>query len=557
MERMQSKTAPKSAGIAEAVSDEKYLECAVILIFVAVFLFLKVGQMWDYRISHAFPVYYNANDNFWNGYVQPQHIKEVGNLMYEPPYVFAGDKDIIGYYPPVMNYMSAMFSMISGVEVYDTTYLIAVLFSISAILLVYFAIRRYSKNAALLSIPFMIGVFSFSFEIANAFGLWMFLAGACFLAAVVWVSDRMAEKHSFLILAILLSGAAFSHMSEAIFAAGFLAFYFFLSRLKDGASDKSWLKNTAVGFGIFLALSAYYLVIFKYTWTVGIPYRFEVMSAPPFAPNYGVKFSDFWITIPLIFAGMLISLKKLAFRKRDEFPFAAVCAGLFMLAIGYSNYVGFGIRAWQTRITWPVYFAVFSGIAIYFVLKKAVKNFGFRHAAIISVLLILSFSYMHEGKLLGRGLVGDKGWDALMWIKQNTPENSKVAYFYDTLVSQSASLWSAGRVPYVITLEEYLDGGTKGEVRENYSMAPFVDGSAKTPYRKSFFEYGYRAEEPSRKNLLISYELADYYVLAIGAESAGNPNIAQYNYAIMAGLLKHPGVKEAYNNGEYSILRRS
>ncbi len=542
--------------LAGILKNEVLLENGIILFFILAVLFLNISQPYEHRISHISPAYYNANDNFWNGYVQPQHIKEVGGFIYEPSYAYGGYTDVIGYYPPLLNHLSAMISILSGIETYDITYLIADLFYVMGAVLIYYIIRRYSKEIALLSIPFMIGVFNFDFEIAHAFGLWMFLAGIFFLAAIIWAADRLNERHAAILLAILLSGAAFTHISEAIFAIGFLAAYALLRRIKEGSFDKAWLKNASMGLIIFLFLSAYYLVIFKYTWTVGVPYRFEVMDAAPFAPNFGVKISDFGVTLLLIVGGVLLGLKRIAFRKKEEFPFTAVSVGLFILAMGYTNYIGFGIRAWQIRIAWPIFFAVFSGILLYSISKKFIKSLNFMQVALISILLILSFSYLHEGKLEGEGIIDKSGWDALMWVKQNTSADSKIVYFYGSLASQSSSLWSSGRVPYIVNTEEYIDSGNKGIVKSNYSVAPFFDASGKLPYRKSFFDYGYYMDEPSKKMEPLLYERADYYFIPIAGKAAGNPAVAEYNLAIRSSLLKQPDLKEAYNSGDYSIIKR-
>lgn len=538
------------------LGDERLIETAVIILFVSLFVFLKLAQPWDYRISHPYPAFYNANDNFVNGYVYPQYIKEAGNFVHQPPQLVGGFKDVVGYYPPLLLHLSAMFSTISGIETYDATYLIITLFSISAMLLVYFVIRRHSKDLAIISLPFMIGIFNFDFEIARAFGLWIFITGTLFLASVVWIADRLSERYSFIFLAVFLAGAAHGHMSEAIFAVLFLSFYYLLKRLKEGAFDKAWLKNAAYGLCLFFLFSAYYLIVFKNTWMIGMPYKFEVMSAPPFAPNFGAKFFDFGIAVLLVIAGLFAGIKKMIFRKTEEFPFAAIAAGLFVLIIGYTNYVGFGIRAWQTRIMWPVYFAVFAGIALFIVARKCLKNWKYAYAACLSVILILSFSYTHQGRLSGSGIIDDDGWNMLMWVKNNTPHDSKVAYFYGLLYSQTFSLWSAERVPYPVILEEYIDAAQSGKVKGNYSIAAYSEWSnAHFAYQKSVLDYGYRTSEEVTNLAYIRFDSADYYVFPVSLFSAGNEYVAQYNAAIRDSLL-NAGLKEVYKNGGYSVVSR-
>ncbi len=54
-----------------------------------------------------------------------------------------------------------------------------------------------------------------------------------------------------------------------------------------------------------------------------------------------------------------------------------------------------------------------------------------------------------------------------------------------------------------------------------------------------------------------SSEDMDYYVLAIGLNGAGNPNVVNYNLAIKNAILKNQEIKEIYNDGEYLILVKS
>ncbi|MBU4246009.1 MAG: hypothetical protein ABIF85_03835 [Nanoarchaeota archaeon] len=543
----------ENSNFKDIIKSERFIETAILILFVSIFIFLKLAQPLNYELSHQYPTFYNANDNFGNGYSMPQYVKEVGNFKYEPPNTVSGFKDVVGYYPPLQSHLGAMASIITGVETYDATNIIAILFSIPPFILIYFVIRRYSKELAILSLPFMLGIFNFNFEVERAFGQWIYITGALFLASVVWLADRLHAKYSSIFLAILLTGAALGHMSEAIFSAGFLAVFMALRYLKEKQLDMPALKNVIIGFTMFAIIASYYLIIFKNSWMVGFQqFSFEVMSVSPIAASLGVKITDFGIVVLLVLAGLLIGIKQLAFRKKEEFPFTAVIAGIYILIIGYGNYFGLGLRAWQSRHAWPIYFSVFCGIVIYSLGAKYFKNWNYKHYAILSVTLIILFSYTHIGMLKGGGLIDQDGWNALMWIKNNTPEDANIGYFYGTLPSQPMSLWSTNRIAYIVDLEDYSDGIKKGIVKDNYTMMQTNEiVNAYYPYRKTLFSYGYHNDTSTY--FLYSNDL-NYYVFPLAISATNNQYVSQYNLMILQELLKQEKIKETYKNGAYAIF---
>ncbi len=542
---------------------KQLLELAGIALFVALFLFLNLAQPWSYSLAHKFPSFYNANDNFLNGYIEPQHIKETGNYLYEPEYTVGGHSNIVGFFPPIFYHLSALLSIISGLETYDTSYILAVFFSITTALVMYFIIRQYSPELAALSLPFMLGIFNIDFEIARIFGLWMYVTGTLFFVSVVWTISRIQKRASFIFLAIFLSGAMLGHPPEAIFSVGFIAAWFFTSYLKERKIEKGALKNLAFGGILALAISAYYVIVFKYTLMASEVnhYRlFSVMTAPDFAPSLGVTLWDFGTILPILVVGLLISAKRLAFRKTEEIPFTAIVAGLFALFAGYSNYLGAGIRAWQTRTSWPITLAIFSGIALYYAILRIRKNWGVLHFSAISIALLLVFATLHAGQLKGGGIADEETWNALMWIKNSTPENSKVYYYYMPLATQQFSLWSAERTPYIIDTTNYIAAAQSGIVKDEYKAYLFAANGVNTDfaYRTSLTEYQYLADNASIMNSFANRSSADadYHVLQIGGAS-NNPAVSQYNSAIRNKLLKsEKNITEVFNNGVVSILKQ-
>lgn len=544
--------------------NKNIFEYGVVALFVFLFLFLKLGQPWNYSLVHNYPAFYNANDNFMNGYVVPQYIKESGSYMYAPPHTIGGYKNIIGYYPPIFLQISSALSSVTGFQVYDTSYILAIFFSITTALIVYLAIRKYSRDLAILSLPFMLGVFNFDFEIARVFGLWLYLTGTLFFASMIWIIGRISEKRAPIFFAILFSGAILGHPPEAIFSAGFVVFYLFALYLKNHKIPIDALRTIGMGFAGSFIISFYYLIIFKYALMAGVAHQyklFSVMAAPDFAPGFGVKLGDFGMVFPLLIAGILFAIKKISFRKIDEMPFTAILAGLFVLIAGYSNYLGTGVRAWQTRTSWPFTLAIFSGIVLYYVVNRFIKNYNMLHISAISTALLLLFATIHAGQLNGGGIVEEKAWNALMWIKNNTPENSKVYYYYMPMVAQPSALWATGRSPYIIDTVDYIDAANKGIVKDNYKAYIFGGDwvNSNFAYRTSLFDYHYLADNVSVIEGFSNKSSidADYHTLQIGGAS-NNPAVSQYNSAIRDKLLKsNKNVTEVFSNGVISILKQT
>ncbi|VVB60015.1 Uncharacterised protein [uncultured archaeon] len=549
----------------DVIKDNKKLfEAGVIALFIVLFLFVKLAQPWQYSLAHQYPSFYNANDNFINGYVIPQDIKETGNYMYEPSYLVGGYKNLVGFFPPIFYQLTAEFSAVTVLQTYDASYILAIFISITTALIAYFIIRKYSPELALLSLPFMLGAFNFDFEIARAFGLWMYLTGTLFFVSMVWIIDRISSKYSFLFFAIFFSGAILGHPPEAIFSIGFLVFYLLIRYLKEKKLPRETLKNLGIGMAIALLISSYYLLIFRYALMHGATNQyklFSVMTAPDFAPNLGVKLWDFGIIFPVLIIGLLIAIKKLVFRKKEEIPFIPLLAGVFALIVGYSNYLGMGIRAWQTRTSWPFMLAIFSGIVLFYIWQRFAKDKNTIYIPVISLALLLMFATLHVGQLQGMGIVDKQSWGALMWIKNNTPQNAKVYYYPMPLATQQFALWSAGRVPYIIDTDDYVNAAKQGIVKDDYKAYIFAaDGSnSNFAYRASLTQYYYLADNASVMNGFLnkSSRNADYHVLQIGGP-LNNPYISQYNQAIRARLLNSSrDISEVFNNGVISILKKN
>lgn len=537
---------------------KKRAETGILLLFLIFFLFLRTGQPWGHSLSQDYPVYFNANDNFLHSEFS-DYVKEEGNYAYHPAYVAGGYGDVVGYLPPILYHLSAMVSNLTGLETYVTTYLVVVFMMSFGCLLVYFAIRKVNETLAILSLPFMLGVFSFSFEIAYSWGLWIFLTGGFFLLAFIWVMENMDRKYSFLLLALFLSGMALGHTSELIFALIFMASYFAV-RIFRGNLKGDEVKGILAGLTVFAVISGYYLIIFYFTWMQADPFTFSIMERPVFAPDFGVNPGDFGVTQYLLYAGILFFffiflLKEDSDKLKVDGLSPALLSGIFILVMGFTNYVGFGVRAFQLRILWPVLLAVLMGLAIYFI-PAHLKRWRFRYAYAVSVVLLAAFLFSHFGQLQGGGIIDPWTWDGFVWLSEKTPEDAKVYHFYSRPMTQTYSLFAAKRLPYFVDVNDYTEALKASVIKSDYQSGMAVLQDTRLPYRESLLSYGYHSEEAGFADREIDMWGMDYYLFALADPDPQN-SLVIYNRYVREFMLNQTWIEEAYSNEVVSILRNN
>jgi len=171
----------------------------MLLIFFVIILSLGPGALFDNKIKHDFPYAYGASDAFQHQ-IRAESIKDMGNFRYESYYLVKGVENIVGVYPPVVYHLAAIYSYVSGIEVYDSIYFILVFFSIIASFVMYYIIRNFNRTVALLSLPLSILIFSFPISSGFLWGHWTSILSQSFLILFAWSIMRIDLDKSFIIL---------------------------------------------------------------------------------------------------------------------------------------------------------------------------------------------------------------------------------------------------------------------------------------------------------------------------------------------------------------------
>ncbi|MBI2523133.1 hypothetical protein HYW19_01965 [Candidatus Woesearchaeota archaeon] len=534
------------------------IEKILLLTFFIVMLYLGPGILFDHKIKHDFPFAYGASDAFQHQ-VRTEAIKDIGN-RFEAPYIVKGFKDFVIIYPPVMYQLAIMLSYSSGLEIYDAIYFVVVFFAVIAALIMYFVIKEFNKTVAILSLPLSILIFSFPASTGFLWGHWPSVLSQSFVVLVFWSILRREIKHSFILIAIAISATALTHTSETIFAIIFMAIFFGL-RLAFKKLTKREFINMALAGMIFLIISFYYLVIFINTWAVKQPFVFAVQ--PLWDGNPGFYIAGFGLLLIPIAIGLIFSISEI------KALHVAIIAPIVMLIGSYMNYIGFEVRSFQLRFFWPIYLSFFLGFGIYATSKFAIKKWNLMYASASFIILLVLFSGIVKFPALMQtdiqtipyipylnretspGLMSPFHWESLSWIRDNTPKDATVYFFYGDIYSQDAVLRNTKRIHQQVDPEDFVKALQERKIKKEY-ITEFPGDTAGSFYQRPSFFHFTSPDLPSGFNFgLKSICNFDYYVF----DKVSRQNVlAQYNLLIANEMLKK-GAEVVFENEAVVVLK--
>ncbi len=573
------------------------LEKILLAAFFLLMLWISIGTFFSHELKHDFPYGYSAADAYQHQ-VRAEWIKEQGSYAREAPEIVAGYDDVIGYYMPGSSQAAAVFSYMSGMESYDALYFMVYFAAILAALVMYYGLRSYSVEVAMLSLPLMALVFAKNFYMGILLGQWPFTFGTLFLVGSFWALTKLELKRSALLVSLFVSAVALTHTSELVFVAGLVGVALLLALLKK---DTAGVKKLVAAGAITAAASAYYTIIFVYTWGKQFGYRFDVEHVNQGFPNVRV-FQDFqlWIII-IMLAGMIgiyyrntliafasaiifavaVELLNLQAKVTSDFlavalyalfvlaflyallkrkPEFAKALGPYMLIIGYASFVGFGARAFQTRFMWPVTLAPLFGFGAYrllSMLKGAVKiKWHIAYTMAIAAILTTAVLAMNYEPVRTQGTMYNERWQMFNWLRENTEKNATVIFMYGDGYEQTSMLYNSGRTNFIVQTQDYIAALNNRTIKREYLNSINMDYGPGLPYRKGLFGFGYHLYDADFPKPDYDICRFDYYVFDKSTYSQQLAPLIQYNNAVKQEFINH-GMEEAYTNPATSVVRNN
>lgn len=539
-------------------------EYLFLAVFVIVFLLVGVGGIFGNKLSHDLPTGYFASDSFFHQ-TETQYMKEQGRVYYAQPSI-VGNQKVIDIHPPMVYQLVAPFSKVSGLEVYDAIYFLSILFVLLSALVMYFIIRRYSKYVAMLSLPITVLVFTSPFSQMVHLGQWLFIPGAMFMFASFWALFIIKEKWMFAVFAFFVAATALAHQPELIFLVMFMVVYlavlFVRAKFSIKETGKTFIPLAIAGV-ISLALSIYSLIIFLKSWiaeghTEGL-FKFTMdnqMTSRGFADITPANLG--WIAGLVILAGVIFFIIT---KKRENYEAASISAFMVLFIGIFLTYFGFGKRSFAHKWLWHIYLAFFFGLGVYHIVKFVIKKWNSALAAGVAAVILIALAAPLYNDVRG-SIMDPYNWEALKWVKQNTPENATINYFYIGYLEQSPTTYNSQRIARMVVYPDYFTGlknSYKFGLAYAYDQYICKLGFMKFGYYKYLEKNETEKCEPKYPGLLQGEvqketnlcDIEYYYFNSFGSVEGA----AQLNMAIRQQLLQNSWIKEVYSNAGVSILK--
>jgi len=528
--------------------NDNTIEALFLCVLVGSLLWYVNGNLYAHSINHTLPYSYFASDGFAYLFLT-EHVYESGNQKYHPYYATAGFSDVLWQHGLTIYSVSAIFSRTTGLEIYDSLYFIATIFVILNALGVYLILRNYNRKLAMISAGFFAFLFVKNFYVTYLWGQLGAVSGMLFLTAALWSIDKIDLKRSMVLITLFFTSALLTHIPEFIFAGAFIFVYLIIRFFVEKKIHTNHLKKIIIAGIITLVISSYYIVVFQYGVYQTQGSNPLVMSVETASAGLKVaSFTDFgWVFVIALILGVLASVYFMWTEKKTIF---ALLFGMILLLLGFSNYYGFGLRAFHLRAFWPLYIAVLIGFFIYFILKTFIKKLPVIACAIIALVLFGSIVSSYYTPMSGPGAITQNQYDAFTWINKNTQPEDKILLFYGDGYSQSGRL--IHRLTWNIDANDYFASLQAGQLRRAYKAELLTLTQGNLMYWKGFMKPGYYALEENFTTYTTEQDTFNYYVFDLA--SAYVPPAGQAN-AYVANMFIANNMTVAYKNQAVVVIQ--
>ena len=518
-------------------------ETLFLMFVVGLLLWISLGNLWGHTLNHSMPIGTLASDNFLHLHY-PEYLLESKTMQYTSVAASSGFNDVIWHYGVILSPLAAIFSKMSGLKTYDSLMFIVYFFAIIASLVMYFCIKKFSMKIAILSLPLTVFLFSRNFYFIFLWGQYQMLIANLFAFLAIWALININKKKIFILLAIFISVSFIAHASEAMVIVAFILF-FYLIKLIFKKINFSELKEIGKAGILSVILLSYYLLIFKNSYLPG----FEGKSLIDLNESYTeylrtVYLSSFGLITIIIIVGIILILLIKKIEVVTLYP-------IFMILFGYANFLGgtLGTKSIPQRFMWPISLSLLFGFVLYFMIMCIPIKIKKTYIMIISIAITLLFVQIYYVKMGPSSLINQEQWDSIMWIKENTPHNSKILFLYGDVYTQHGILYNTLRDNYIA--KDYIDSLKNNSIKRNYLIYNVGEYVWKYPYKKGIISFGRHTEEI---NLTIVRDICNFDYLHLDIESRISV-ISQYNKIVLEELMDVGFIKIFGNR--YSVVLKN
>ena len=242
------------------MEQKSIVEYIFLFLIFGILLWMGLGVYYEHKIDYDFPKGFMATDSFYK-YDRAAFLDETGDNRHVAPSTTGGIKDIEERYPLLSFHNIVLFKDASGLKLYNSQYLLNVLYVIISGLLIYILIKRYNQKIALLSVGLYGFLFIGNFYIGFLFGWWPQISGSLLLIGIMWSMLNFELKGFHIILGIIIAATFLAHTPEALFGGLFCVIIFIINFIKS-KFNLTLLKRILISFILFIPLTIYYWPIF-------------------------------------------------------------------------------------------------------------------------------------------------------------------------------------------------------------------------------------------------------------------------------------------------------
>tara|TARA_B100000315_G_scaffold242463_1_gene264666 strand:- start:136 stop:684 length:549 start_codon:yes stop_codon:yes gene_type:complete len=159
-------------------------------------------------------------------------------------------------------------------------------------------------------------------------------------------------------------------------------------------------------------------------------------------------------------------------------------------------------------------------------------------------------------KISSPGLMDKQHWESFQWLGQNTPEESKLYFFYGDIYGQDAILRNSKRLHVQVIPDDYIAALQNRTIKRIYQTEVPADHGAGMPYYKSFLKIGlYSEDDLDAWYRQINMDVCnfDYHIFD---KVSQQPVLAQYNLLIANEMIKK-GARLVFENDVVVILKNN
>ncbi|MEM2916062.1 MAG: hypothetical protein QXT19_01770 [Candidatus Woesearchaeota archaeon] len=416
---------------------ERWELLAVVVLSLAAFV-LMVFPFVQNLDSNVVPISLTY-DNYYHP-LMAKSVHDTGQHRVYAPYRAMGITDAVLADPPLPYSIPATVAMLTKAPVYNVFAIIAALFQIFMCLGVYALARRHFNPP--------MALFALAIALIPATSAWLFqytigfttsLEAFAFVPFILLMLMYLYDRKSWLASALAGAALAVQLMIHGPIECAYV--YVFVSAAMGimwWRTRKKWLPLSwavmSASAAVFGGYQYYLLNLLRLT---GENIAGTLLAGNPI-PDYFPMPQIGWVLMGLAIIGGIVLALRLVQRKATPAQTTLLIFIIMMIGISLSFVIGVdGSRTMRQYYNAYPFLALIPAAGIYAVLRafksKIPENaFKWIDLAIVALILFLSFSptFAQLKGISGSGMATPQRWQALQWVKENTPADAIVFYLF-------------------------------------------------------------------------------------------------------------------------------